>query len=83
MTHEQRTLVCLSRFLVDQADLFRQDRMLYLILAAACLMVALRLMKRAFEPIGALVQGIVAAMLAVLVVSVALLLLAVAALAGH
>jgi hypothetical protein len=49
-------------------------------IATICLFLAVRLMKRAIEPIGALLQAILAATLAVIVIGAALAATAVAAL---
>jgi hypothetical protein len=57
-------------------------RLLYLFLAAACLLVALRFLKRSSESIGVLVRTVVAAATVAMAVSAALVLLAAAALLG-
>jgi hypothetical protein len=55
----------------------------YLVLAALSLLLALRFMKRALAPIGALVQAVAAAAMVAVSVGAALVLLAAAAFTTH
>ena len=55
---------------------------LYLVLAAFLLLIALRFMKRALAPIGALVQAVAAAALVVFTIGAALVFLVAAAISG-
>jgi hypothetical protein len=57
--------------------------LLYLVLAALFLLVALRFMKRALAPVGALVQAVAAAALVAVSIGAALVLVAVAAFTTH
>nr|WP_296074747.1 hypothetical protein [uncultured Actinoplanes sp.] len=58
------------------------QRILYLILAALALLMALRFVKRALAPIGVFVQAVAAAAAVAFLVTVALVLVAVAALSA-
>jgi len=55
----------------------------YLTLAAVALLIALRLMKRALAPIGALVQAVAAAAVVAFTIGLALVLVVAAAFSGH
>jgi hypothetical protein len=57
--------------------------LLYLLIAAICLILALRAMRRALAPIGQLVQAVAAAALVALALGAALVLLTAAVLSGH
>jgi hypothetical protein len=55
----------------------------YLVLAALSLLLALRLMKRALAPVGALVQAVAAAAVVAFAITLALVLVAAAAFSSH
>jgi hypothetical protein len=67
---------------MTQLGLPHQQAAVYLALAAASLLLAFRLIKKAIEPIDALVRAVVAAALAILAVAGFLVMLAAAALAA-
>jgi hypothetical protein len=82
----------LSSFLTSSAsnDLLDMVRtappVAYLLLAALCLVVALRLLRylrKAFMPLGALLQMVTATLVVTVAVGVALLLVAAAAVSAH
>jgi hypothetical protein len=58
-------------------------RLLYLALAAVLLVIALRFVRRALAPIGALVQAVAAAAVVAFATGLALILVVAAALSGH
>jgi hypothetical protein len=67
----------------DTVDISWIDQpIVYLVLAALSLLVALRLMKRALAPIGALVQAVAAAAVVVVTIGLALVLVVAAAFSG-
>jgi hypothetical protein len=72
-------MALLRQPVLDHSNLLPGSRTLHLVGAAVLLIVALRLMKQALAPIGALVQAIAAAAGVVLVIVAALVLLVVAA----
>jgi hypothetical protein len=65
------------------ADQLGTHALLYLLIAALCLVLALRAMRRALAPIGQLVQAVAAAALGALAVGAALVLLTAAAISGR
>jgi hypothetical protein len=71
-------VICLSP-LADTGD----HAVLYLLIAGGCLLLALRFVKRALQPVGQLVHAVAAAALVAFSIGAALVLLAAAALSGH
>jgi hypothetical protein len=65
------------------AQLVAARPLLYLVVAGVCLVLALRLMKRALAPIGLLVRPVAAAVLAALAIGTALAFLTAAAVSGR
>jgi hypothetical protein len=74
-------LSILYRSSLTSTDLVGSDA-LYLVIAAACLVVAVRSARRAVVPIGALARALASAALTAFVLCVALALIAIAALSG-
>jgi len=59
------------------------QRLVYLVLAAFALLIALRFVKQALAPIEALIQAVAAAVLVAIAISLALVLVAAAAFSTH
>lgn len=72
-----------STLQTQQAAVLRGEQPVYLLLAAASLLIALVFMRQALAPVGALVRAVAAAAVVALAVSIALILLAAAALSGR
>lgn len=66
-----------------QPDLLRDRGLLYLVIAGVCLIVALRLVKRALAQIGAMVQAVAAAAMVAFAIGAALGFLTTAAFSGR
>jgi hypothetical protein len=72
-----------SSLLTDWPALLPGPELLYLILAAICLLIALRFMRRTLVPIEALVDALVAAAVVAFTIGIALVLLVAAVLSGR
>ena len=69
--------------LLDQGAVSAQTRTLLLILAIACVLLALRVLRHMLEPVGALLRTAAGVVVAVLALAAAVVLLAAAVVVGH